>query len=63
MWDNVGTEKLRHPDHRFEWTRQEFRIWAEEVAVRYGYGVRFLPIGPEDVVVGAPTQMGVFERE
>ena len=36
-WENVGAEKLRHPDHRFEWTRQEFRDWAEGVAGRYGY--------------------------
>ena len=28
-WENVGAERLRHPDHRFEWTRQEFRNWAE----------------------------------
>ena len=52
--------KLRHKDHRFEWTRPEFRTWAEGVAGRFGYSVRFLPVGPEDVVVGAPTQMGIF---
>lgn len=28
----------------------------------FGDQVRFLPVGPEDPVVGAPTQMGVFER-
>ncbi len=61
-WENVGVARLRHPDHRFEWTRQEFRDWAEGVARRYGYGVRFLPIGPEDEVLGAPTQMAVIER-
>ncbi len=21
MWENVGAERFRHPDHRFEWTR------------------------------------------
>jgi hypothetical protein len=30
------------------------------VAERFGYSVRFLPVGPEDAVVGPPTQMGVF---
>ena len=59
-WENVGTEKLRHPDHRFEWTRQEFRDWAEGVAGRHGYSVRFLPVGPVDEALGSPTQMGVF---
>lgn len=49
-------------DHCFEWTRPEFQTWAADVADRFGYGVRFLPIGPEDPVLGAPTQMGVFSR-
>ena len=61
-WENVGAEKLRHPDHRFEWTRREFRDWAEGVAGRFGYSVRFLPVGPVDGSLGPPTQMGVFER-
>jgi len=61
-WENVGPERLRHPDHRFEWTRTEFQNWAKAVADRYGYNVQFLPVGPEDEAVGAPTQMGVFQR-
>lgn len=61
-WENVGAERLRHPDHRFEWTRQEFRVWADGIATRFGYSVKFLPVGPEDGVLGSPTQMGVFER-
>ena len=62
-WENVGAERLRHPDHRFEWTRQEFQDWAEGIAGRFGYAVRFLPVGPEDAVLGPPTQMGVFHRD
>ena len=34
---------MRHPDHRFEWTRAEFRDWAAGVAGRRGYQVRYLP--------------------
>ncbi|MEZ5399344.1 MAG: 3' terminal RNA ribose 2'-O-methyltransferase Hen1 [Bryobacteraceae bacterium] len=52
----------RHDDHRFEWTRAEFSRWACATAERFGYAVRFLPIGPEDAEVGPPTQMGVFTR-
>jgi SAM-dependent methyltransferase len=52
--------EVRHEDHRFEWTRAQFREWAEGVAARHGYDVRFLPVGPEDAEVGAPTQMAVF---
>lgn len=60
-WETLPAGRLRHRDHRFEWTRAEFQAWAGSVAERFGYTVRFLPIGPEDAAVGAPTQMGVFE--
>ncbi len=61
-WENVGSDRLRHPDHRFEWTRREFRTWADGIAERFGYSVKFVPIGPEDELLGPPTQMGVFEK-
>ncbi|HWL52951.1 MAG TPA: 3' terminal RNA ribose 2'-O-methyltransferase Hen1 [Chthoniobacteraceae bacterium] len=61
-WPTLGENALRHRDHRFEWSRAEFRAWAEEVAGRFGYTARFLPVGPEDEEVGSPTQMGVFQR-
>jgi hypothetical protein len=54
--------RLRHRDHRFEWTRAEFQAWARGVADRFRYEVTFLPVGPDDPVTGAPTQMGVFRR-
>jgi len=53
---------LRHRDHRFEWTRAEFREWAEGVAERSRYAVRFAPIGEEDEKFGPPSQMAVFTR-
>jgi 3' terminal RNA ribose 2'-O-methyltransferase Hen1 len=53
---------FRHPDHRFEWTREEFATWSEGVATRHGYAVGLVPVGPEDPEVGAPTQMAVFSR-
>ncbi|MFL5250426.1 MAG: 3' terminal RNA ribose 2'-O-methyltransferase Hen1 [Myxococcales bacterium] len=54
--------KLRHKDHRFEWTRAQFESWANGIATRFGYGVRFAPVGPADDRLGAPTQMAVFSR-
>jgi len=54
--------KFRPRDHRFEWTRSEFQTWANNLTQRFGYSVRFLPIGPEDTQVGSPTQMGIFAR-
>ena len=53
---------MRHRDHRFEWTRAEFRFWAEAVAKRHGYEVDIGEIGPVDEALGAPTQIGVFSR-
>ena len=61
-WETLPAGQLRHPDHRFEWTRAELAAWAHEVATRHGYGIRFLPVGPDDPEVGPPTQMAVFER-
>ena len=57
---NLPAGKLRHRDHRFEWTRAEFETWARSAAERHGYQVEFRPIGPIDPVLGSPTQMGVF---
>ncbi|MFI7698932.1 3' terminal RNA ribose 2'-O-methyltransferase Hen1 [Nonomuraea sp. NPDC049480] len=54
---------LRHPDHRFEWTRAEFASWATRVAAEHGYQVAFEPVGDDDPEVGPPTQMGVFTRD
>ena len=61
-FEGLPAGSFRHRDHRFEWKRREFEDWAGEVAGRFGYGVRFLPVGPVDPEVGAPTQMAVFER-
>jgi 3' terminal RNA ribose 2'-O-methyltransferase Hen1 len=61
-FEGLPAGKLRHRDHRFEWARAEFRAWAEAAAGRFGYAVRFAPVGPEDELVGPPTQMGVFTR-
>jgi 3' terminal RNA ribose 2'-O-methyltransferase Hen1 len=62
-FETLPAGKLRHKDHRFEWTRAEFQSWAGAVSDKFGYEVRFLPIGPEDLQVGSPTQMGIFTRK
>ncbi|MCY0946143.1 3' terminal RNA ribose 2'-O-methyltransferase Hen1 [Streptomyces antarcticus] len=61
-WETLPAGHVRHGDHRFEWTREEFRAWAHDVAARHGYGVEFVPVGDDDPEVGPPTQMGVFTR-
>jgi 3' terminal RNA ribose 2'-O-methyltransferase Hen1 len=59
-YENIGETDLRHSDHRFEWTRAQFREWAAKTASQYGYTVRISEIGDSDETLGAPTQMGVF---
>ena len=59
-FETLSAGQFRHKDHRFEWTRQQFQHWAQVVAERSGYAVRFLPVGLEDATIGAPTQMAVF---
>jgi len=59
-FETLPAGQFRHKDHRFEWTRPQFRAWAGSICSRFGYTAQFLPIGPEDAEVGSPTQMGVF---
>jgi 3' terminal RNA ribose 2'-O-methyltransferase Hen1 len=61
-WEQLPAGAFRHRDHRFEWSRAEFQTWAQQVAERFGYTVRFQPVGPEDPALGAATQMGIFSR-
>lgn len=54
--------RLRHPDHRFEWTRAELADWAQTVADAHGYTVELRGVGEPDPEVGAPTQLALFTR-
>jgi 3' terminal RNA ribose 2'-O-methyltransferase Hen1 len=58
----IPSGAMRHADHRFEWTRNQFRDWCGG-GTAYGYAVRFAGIGPDDPGVGSPTQMAIFDRE
>ena len=62
-FENLRANGLRHRDHRFEWTREEFRAWAGRVAESYGYAVETAGIGPEDPEVGPPSQAARFTLE
>ena len=61
-FDTLPAGQFRHHDHRFEWTRAEFREWTDGVAERQGYTVQYVPIGEDDPEVGPPTQAAVFDR-
>ena len=62
LFETLPAGQFRHKDHRFEWTRNEFRNWAASINDRFGYKSEFFPVGSEDPSAGAPTQMGVFTR-
>ncbi|MBS1826503.1 MAG: 3' terminal RNA ribose 2'-O-methyltransferase Hen1 [Acidobacteria bacterium] len=61
-FETLPSGKFRHSDHRFEWSRAEFEHWAGGIAERFGYSVRYSPVGDTDAELGAPTQMGVFSK-
>jgi hypothetical protein len=55
--------QFRHSDHRFEWTRQEFKSWGDRLAETFKYTVEYKPVGLVDDVLGPPTQMAIFFKE
>ncbi|HWO60958.1 MAG TPA: 3' terminal RNA ribose 2'-O-methyltransferase Hen1 [Umezawaea sp.] len=63
LFESLLPNAFRHPDHRFEWTRSQFREWGDGVGLRHGYAVSYLPVGPEDPALGSPTQLAVFTRK
>jgi len=60
LFPTLAPGRLRHPDHRFEWTRAQFTDRVSGVAVRFGYAVSFAAVGEPDPTFGPPTQMAVF---
>ncbi|KAJ2914058.1 hypothetical protein MD484_g6357, partial [Candolleomyces efflorescens] len=36
---------FRHSDHKFEWTREEFKAWVDETAKEWGYEAKWTSIG------------------
>lgn len=50
-------DNLRHPDHRFEWTRDEMRCWLRDTAGRAGYHCALRGVGEAHPDFGSPTQL------
>ncbi|MGB0870489.1 MAG: 3' terminal RNA ribose 2'-O-methyltransferase Hen1 [Flavobacteriales bacterium] len=63
LFDGLKEGKFRHSDHRFEWTRQEFETWANNVSQTYNYEVSFKPIGEEHPEFGGLSQMAIFKKK
>ncbi|MBM4761305.1 3' terminal RNA ribose 2'-O-methyltransferase Hen1 [Bacillus sp. B15-48] len=56
-------ENMRHLDHRFEWTRSEFKSKCEEWIQNFPYTTKFEGIGQEHEEFGHPTQMCTFVKK
>jgi hypothetical protein len=59
-YETLEAGRMRHRDHRFEWTRAEFAAWAEGVGARRGYAVEYRSVGDVDGELGPATQMALF---
>jgi 3' terminal RNA ribose 2'-O-methyltransferase Hen1 len=59
-FEGLAPGRLRHGDHRFEWTRAEFSDWCARQCERFGYAVEYHAIGEDDPEVGPPTQLALF---
>ena len=58
----VPQHRFRHPDHRFEWRRPQFRAWGQRVAAAAGYSAQFSDIAGLHPDCGGASQMAVFRR-
>ncbi len=58
-----GLVGRRHPDHRFEWTRDQFALWCDQVSATYGYQAQRRGVGEADESLGTPTQLAIFTRK
>lgn len=62
LFESLPAGAFRHPDHRFEWTRDQFAVWASGIEKRYGYTAAFSGVGEDHPEFGPPSQMAVFTR-
>lgn len=55
--------KFRNFDHKFEWTREQFQVWAVDLAKKHNYSVGFSGVGgAEGLEPGFASQIAVFKR-
>jgi 3' terminal RNA ribose 2'-O-methyltransferase Hen1 len=59
-FEGLPAGRFRHGDHRFEWTREEFRAWCTHQCERFRYDVEYHAVGDDDAALGPPTQLALF---
>lgn len=66
LFDSMLPNGFRHNDHKFEWTRNEFQSWAQDICMKYpNYQVAFIGVGeapPNNKNLGYATQIAIFAR-
>jgi|SRR3989344_1160197 len=62
LFGGMDLGQLRDKDHRFEWTRDQFRDWCASICEKHGYDFAVSGVGDSDDLLGHPTQMAVFTR-
>lgn len=62
LFDSLPAGVFRHADHRFEWSRAEFTMWAAGVGARNGYAVEYRTVGDVHPDLGPPTQLALFRK-
>lgn len=62
LYERLRAGTMRHPDHRFEWSRAEFAAWTDRVAGAFGYAVELRPVGEVHPDLGPATQLALFRR-
>jgi 2-polyprenyl-3-methyl-5-hydroxy-6-metoxy-1,4-benzoquinol methylase len=54
---DIGDKEMRHPDHKFEFTKEQFKSWVNDLSLSEKYGIRIFDIG--DTVNNIPVSLGV----
>lgn len=66
LFEPLLANGFRHDDHKFEWTRSEFKDWALNICQKYpNYRVAFIGVGdapPDKKNIGNVTQIAIFAR-
>ncbi len=62
-FEQLAAGRLRHADHRFEWTRAQFAAWADRLCRDYGYRVSLADVGDPVEPHRPPTQLARLGRD
>ncbi len=68
LFETMICGQFRHADHKFEFTRDEFNSWAQQIALTYNYLVEFdgvgqAPLNEQHRNIGTCTQIAIFHRQ